>query len=213
MVNRRWIVVPTMILLAATVCAGASRAGEPDGDGFVTLINGNDLTGWQTRGDWSVAESGELVLKPRPGKRGFFAYKLYLWTKKTYADFVLDLEYKIPSGGNSGVFVRASFPRSYMEVQICDSHGKKGPLGDHDCGAAVDFASPTKNMAKPAGQWNRMIITCRGNQVQVQLNGEQIVDLDISKSSTSRKPRSGNIGLQDQGFPVRFRNIRIKELN
>jgi hypothetical protein len=69
-----------------------------------------------------------------------------------------------------------------------------------------------KNMAKPAGEWNRMIVTCKGTQLQVDLNGEGIVDVDLSKTAARNRPLVGHVSLQDHGLPLWFRNIRIKEL-
>jgi hypothetical protein len=67
-------------------------------------------------------------------------------------------------------------------------------------------------MAKPAGEWNRMVITCEGNRMQVELNGEEVINLDLSKSPKTRTRRSGRIALENTNSPVAFRNVRIKEL-
>jgi len=67
-------------------------------------------------------------------------------------------------------------------------------------------------MAKPAGEWNRMIVTCRGTNLQVELNGEKVVDLQLDKSRVKDRPLTGYVGLQDHGLPLWFRNVRIREL-
>jgi hypothetical protein len=192
------------------------KAAEPDGQGFISLLNGKDLSGWKTTGNWIVEKDGVVALKPRPGERGWTRYSAYLWAERPYGDFVLDLEYRIPEGGNSGVFVRVKDldePVSTgIEVQILDSHGKEGKLGAHDCGGVISAVGPTKNTSRPAGQWNRMIVTCRGTRLQVALNGEQIVDLALHKSAVKDRPLRGYVGLQDHGQPIEFRNVRIKEL-
>ncbi len=209
----RWAVVG---LVAVALLCGAAAAEEAEGDeGFVTLFNGKDLTGWETKGNWLVEADGVLAVQPRPGERGWKRYDAYLWAAKPYGDFVLDLEFKIPKGGNSGVFVRVKDKNNPVstgiEVQISDCHGKK-KVGAHDCGGIIGTIGPTKNMAKPAGEWNRMVITCRGSQLQVAFNGEQVVDVDLSKTSRKDRPLVGHVGLQDHGLPLRFRNIRIKLL-
>jgi hypothetical protein len=109
------------------------------------------------------------------------------------------------------VFLRSTSPRRYIQTQIRDSHGK-GPLGDRTAGAVVGVARPRRNMAKPTGQWNRMIITCDRNRMQVELNGEEVIDIDLSELPETRSIRSGRIGLENANNPVAFRNIRIKEL-
>ena len=67
-------------------------------------------------------------------------------------------------------------------------------------------------MAKPAGEWNRYVITCQGKRLKVELNGEQIIDLELDKSAVKNRPAEGYIGFQDEGKPVWYRNVRIKEL-
>lgn len=109
------------------------------------------------------------------------------------------------------MFLRSQSLAGFIEIELSDSHGKEGTLTTNDCGAVQKVMPPSKNMAKPAGQWNRMIITCKGQSVQVELNGEQVVDLDYEKIGKT-VPTSGKIGLQDWGHPAWFRNIRIKKL-
>ena len=57
-----------------------------------------------------------------------------------------------------------------------------------------------------------MIITCDGNRMQVELNGEQVVNTDLSKSSQASSVRSGRIGFENANRPIAFRNVKIKEL-
>ena len=202
-----------MILLTAV----GTRAGHPaaDAEGFVPMFDGKTLDGWQTTGNWVVEDDGSVALHPREGEHGWQRYDAYLTTKRKYKDFVLDLEFKINKGGNSGVFLRVGDPKSQvdtgMEVQILDTHGKPNP-GHHDCGGLIGTAGPSKNMAKPAGEWNRYTITCDGNHLTVVLNGEKIIDLQLDKSAMKNRPAEGYIGFQDEAKPVWYRNVRIKEL-
>ena len=184
-------------------------------DGFVPLLNGKDLSGWTTTGNWLVEEDGVVALHPRPGEHGWTRYDAYLTTARKYKDFVLDLEFKIEKEGNSGVFLRVGNPKeqvsSGFEIQILDTHGKS-PVGEHDCGGVIGTAAPAKNMAKPAGEWNRYVITCQGKRLKVEMNGEQIINLELDKSAMRDRPAEGHIGFQDEGKPVWYRNVRIKEL-
>lgn len=206
-----WL-LPPATLLFCLLCVPNVEAGEPTQDGFVPLLNGRDLSNWQTTGKWYFDDDGLLTLTPKQVRFRLFAYTHFLWTQREYGDFVLDLEYKIEAGGNSGVFVRCRPPRSYIEVQIADSYGKRGELEDGDSGGIVESVAPSKMMAKPAGQWNHLTITCQQTMMQVVLNGETVIDLDLEETSKKGNPRTGHIGLQDYGFPVWFRNVRIKEL-
>lgn len=186
------------------------------------LFNGKDLTSWLAKpGSWVIEEGG--ILKAVGGGE--------IWTKDTYGDFILDLEFKLAEGTNSGVFIRTGDIKKWLhtaiEVQILDSYGKAKP-DKHDCGSIFDCLEPSRNMVKKPGQWNRYIITCKANKIYVVLNGEQIINMDLNqwteayknpdgtpnKFNTAYKdmPRIGQIGLQYHGNPIWYRNIRIKPL-
>jgi len=152
-----------------------------------------------------------------------------IWTKKRYADFVLDLEFKCDPETNSGVFLRCKSIEEWMhtaiEVQILQ------PAVDNpteNCGAIFDCLGPTKKMVKKAGEWNHYIIIAKANRIYVILNGEQVIDMDLDLWTEPHKnpdgtpnkfnyayrdmSREGHVGLQYHGHPVWFRNLRIKPL-
>jgi len=206
------------LLLSASVLALtflSLQANDSD-DGYVALYNGKDLSGWTTTGNWLAEADGVLAIRPREGETGWKRYSAYLYTDKKYDDFVFDLEFKIPEGGNSGVFFNiadmADPVTSGLEVQILDSYGVEKELGHHDNGGVIKTSAPLKNASKPAGEWNRMTITCLGDSLKVVLNGALVQDLKLSETESKDKPTSGHIALQDHGLPLEFRNIRIKEL-
>jgi len=177
--------------------------------GFVSLFDGKSLAGWEYVRDtvgWS-AEEGVLVCSGEG--RG------WLRTARMYGDFVLHLEYAISEGGNSGVFLRSLLEGrpAYdgMEMQILDDHG--APATVSSTGAIYDAVAPTKNAARPAGQWNDLEITCAGSRVGFVLNGEHIVEVDLSADESLRgRPLEGYIGLQNHHSAVRFRSVLIQEL-
>jgi hypothetical protein len=197
------------LMFAGGLCA------QEAAEGFVEMFNGKDLTGWQTTGNWVVGEDKVLTLKPRPGESGWKRFDDYIATVKQYGDFVLDLEFKFEKGGNSGVFMRVGDLKNHVdsgfELQILDTHGLANP-GHHDCGGIIKTQGPSKNMVKPAGEWNRYTITLKGDQLTVVLNGEQIQDLDLSKTDLKNRPAKGHISFQDEAKRIWYRNVRIKEL-
>jgi len=184
---------------------------------WVTLYNGKDLTGWQTTGNWIPQKDGSLLIQPRKGEKGWQRYSAYLWSKKKYKDFVLHVEYKYPPKGNSGIHFRVGDLKNPVntgiEAQVLDSFGKK-KVGPHDHGGIIRTVGASKNMSRKPGQWNTMIVTCKGHHLKVQLNGEGIVDIQLNKTPMKDRPLEGHIGLQDHGEPnnLHFRNIKIKEL-
>ncbi|MCM8536858.1 MAG: DUF1080 domain-containing protein [Lentisphaeraceae bacterium] len=184
-------------------------------DGFTAMFNGKDLTGWQTTGNWQYDENGDITLIPRPGESGWERYDAYLTTDRKYKDFIIDLEFKFNKEGNSGVFARVGdlkdHVKSGFEVQILDTHGKEH-VGHHDCGGVIRTVGPTKNMVKPADEWNRYTISVIGSQLTVVQNGEQIVDINLSTSPMKNRPLEGYISFQDEGKRIWYRNVKIKEL-
>ena len=187
---------------------------------FTVLDNGKDLTGWKTTGNWLRQDDGSLLIQPRDGEKGWERYSSYLWAEKKYKNFVLDVEYSYCPGGNSGVYFRVGDRdqpvKTGIEAQILDSSAKKDALGSHDHGGIVSTdAAPSKNMSRPPGEWNRMVVTCIGSHVQIELNGTQIIDTDLSKSAVKDRPLEGYIGFQDHGQPnnIKFRYMRIHELS
>lgn len=153
-----------------------------------------------------------------------------IWTQAAHGDFVLDFEFNVEKGTNSGVFLRAGDREwtPWVEVQIDDSFGKT--VSRHIGGAIFDIQAPRVNAMRPAGQWNRMTIRANGPAVEIVLNNEPIVAIILddwteagrnpdgsgNKFAVAYKelPRTGFIGFQDHrdGTKVWYRNIRVKEL-
>jgi sugar phosphate isomerase/epimerase len=170
-------------------------------------------------GAWSFDADG--VLSPTPKGHGD------IWTKEKYGNFTLELDFKTPEKANSGVFIRAGNTRdiySAIEIQI---HATTDGTKHGQCGAVYDCLSPSKDATKKPGEWNHYIITCLDNKIYVNLNGVDIIDMDLdewkvagknpngenNKFKTAYKdmPRVGNLGFQFHGAPVvSFKNLKIK---
>jgi sugar phosphate isomerase/epimerase len=175
-------------------------------------------------GSWEMQE-GVLTRKGTAKSRGD------IWTKERYGDFILDLEFMLTYGTNSGIFLRTDNVRdpvqTGIEVQVCDSFSRP-QAGTHDCGAVYDCLAPSRNMVKRAGEWNRCTIACKANKISVVLNGEPVIDMDLNLWTEPQKnpdgtknkynrpyrdmPRVGHIGFQDHGHPVWYRNIKIRSI-
>ena len=219
-----------LIIAATAALAPALTVAQPDSappvvdkDGYTALFNGKDLTGWKaSRPDAWKVEDGVLAWQKGAGD---------LWTEKRYGDFVLELDFKVDKGTNSGVFIRTDSTKEWlntgMEFQVLDSAAKQVP-DKHDTGALYDVQAPAKNTMKPAGEWNHYKITAKGPKLTVELNGEVVNEIDLDKWTEAGKnpdgtpnkfkyaykdmKREGYIGLQDHGGAVWYRNIRLKEL-
>jgi hypothetical protein len=186
-------------------------AAELTEGAFRPLFAGDSLEGWalvreQPQTAWTV-QGGVVTCSGE--ERG------WLRTARTYADFVLRLEFAISPGGNSGVFLRSLLEGrpayNGMEVQILDDAGE--PPGVKSTGALYDAVAPAKNPARPAGEWNTLEALCQGDHVRIAINGETVVDVRLGEhESLKDRPREGYIGLQNHHSPVRFRNVRVHEL-
>ncbi len=193
--------------------------------GFISLFNGKDLTGWREGLEGYAVENGVLVHLPKKtkGKRG-----RNLFTKKKYSNFILKLEFKLTPGANNGLAIRSPLKGnpSYngMELQILDDTAEKwSSLKDYQFHGSLYGVIPAKKgFLKPVGEWNYQEVTARGNRIIVKLNGEVILDADISEFKTSHTldgkkhsgllRKKGHIGFLGHGSRVEFRNIYIKPL-
>jgi hypothetical protein len=134
----------------------------------------------------------------------------WLSTEKQYGDFRLELQYTTNEKGNSGVLFRSCHEKNPSftgyEMQIHDSPGrppsKTGPT------SIYALVAPTKNLVRPADQWNTVTILARGPRIQFWINGEEVLDTEQTRSM------KGYIGLQnhDDRAIVKFKNIRLEEL-
>ncbi len=157
--------------------------------------------------------------------------KGYLWTKEEYGDFILDLEFKVDPGTNSGVFIRTANIKdpvqTGIEIQILDSHGKG--VNKNTCGSVYDCLAPSKQVARKAGEWNLMTIMAFGSRIFVTMNNERIINMNLDEWTEANKnpdgsknkyktafkdmPRSGAFGFQDHGHPVWYRNIKVRKID
>lgn len=208
-------------VLAGFLNPALQAAGHPDTQGWKSLFV-EDFSN-ATGGDGWKWEGGELVAKNHGT----------LWTKESYANFVLDLEFKVAKEANSGVFLRSGDIKNVLaalEIQVHEAGdgGKYGMVG-----ALYDSMPPSKKMAKPVGEWNRFTITCRDSLVSLVFNGEEVIKADLNdwpekgknpdgtpnkfKVALKDFSRKGPIGLQGlhgkAQAPVWYRNLKIKPLD
>ncbi len=174
------------------------------------IVGAEDLMEKIQGGDWSFADgvlmgSNGKNWTTNPEKSGS-----WLRTGKEYSDFRLELQFMISKRGNSGVFFRSAIEKNPAftgyEMQIYDGHGRSA--SKNSPGSLYDAHAAKKNTIRPAGQWNSVTITAKGPRVAVEMNGEEVTDAKVTRSSR------GYIGLQnhDERSVVKYKNIRIQEL-
>ena len=131
-----------------------------------------------------------------------------LVTKEKFTDFTLHAEFKIPEGGNSGIYLRGRY-----EVQIVDDHQREP--GPRTTGSVYGYLAPNRKMTKPPGEWNTYIITLVGRWVTIVFNGETVIENQEIPGLTggaldSREGEPGPIMLQGDHKAVEYRNLVIR---
>ena len=169
---------------------------EPDGfqpeEGFVSLFNGRDLSGWGYRTNVFdgltaspdgryVARNGRLVVTTPPEGRRF----QILWTRQEFPrDFVLRLEFRATPNADSGIFIRKP------QLQCRD----------------YLLAGPYKSLMKYRPQdWNEVEVTVKGGTAYATCNGEVL-------EAAMTVPETGPIGLEGDRGQMEYRRIRVREM-
>jgi hypothetical protein len=204
--------------LSLLIALPISLLAEEKDNAWAQPLAGKELSQHcTTTGNWKL-EDGVATLTPRPGESGWQRYDAYLWINGEYKDFEIEFEYKVQKGGNSGFYLHVGDVKepvaTGIEVQIYDSGSKKADdkLTDHDSGGIIPGLPPTKNAAKPAGEWNKFQITSKGDKLIVVLNGQTVNEVDLAGDKLKGRPKSGAIGFQDHGLPLSLQKIRIRKL-
>jgi len=204
-----------------------------DEDGFVTLFNGRDLTGWVGDTRYYTVDEGLLNVRKQPvpgeGQLDANVQPGNLYTAQEYANFILRLEFKLTPGANNGLGIRAPLlgnaAYAGMELQILDNTAEKWanlkPWQYH--GSIYGVVPSQRGHLRPVGEWNKQEVIADGRRITVTLNGTVIVDANIDEASHNgclsghKHPgllRSrGHIGFLGHGDEVSFRNIRIRDLD
>jgi len=209
--------------------------------GWTLLFNGKDFTGWrQYNGtempkNWAIEDNAMKVFtgegrKPGQGARGDIIY-----STKQFKDFELSIDWKTAEMGNSGIFYNVkevpgeAIYASSPEVQILDNvKATDNKIDSHLAGSLYDMLPADPATVNPAGEWNTIVIRVKDGKVTHTQNGVKVVEyelwtpkwdemVDNSKFKNfpgfkAGIPKEGYLGLQDHGYTIWFRNIKIREL-
>jgi hypothetical protein len=217
-----------------SVAAPAPNAFADDGR-WTSLFDGETLEDWEMlegEGKFFV-EDRQIVAETTEG-----ASHCYLCTERTFENFVLEIDFKVDEGFNSGVQIRTTVhtkkgdtdylngknvltrwhyePGDVVGYQIeIDPSGRQWTGGLYECGSrgwlqTLEYNEPARKAYKP-GEWNRFRIEAVDDSIKSWINGVPAVD------TRDAWRRDGRIGLQlhsakEPGLQIHFRNIRIKEM-
>lgn len=213
-------------LLVSSITAAPAFAQQciktPPPKDAIVLVKGSDTSSWK-------AQNGGPCTWPT--KDGVMTVeKVNVMTKREFGDVQLHIEFQIPprtdpnarGHGNSGVYLHGDY-----EIQVLDSHGRE-PDDGSSCGAIYRQAAPLVDASMPAGEWQSFDVLFRAPKydakgklltkarISVVHNGIWIhdaVECDATPGAlTDNFKNTGPIWLQVHGYPVRYRNIWLREL-
>ena len=209
--------------------------------GWVLLFDGKSFEGWrQCNGttmpvNWVIDDQAMKVFTAEGRKPGQGAGGDILYGARKFRDFELSIDWKTEKAGNSGIFFNVrevpGKPIYYAapEVQVLDNvDATDNKIASHLAGSLYDMIAADPKTVKPAGEWNTIVIRVKDGKVTHTQNGVKVVeytlwtpewDAMVQNSKFKTFPgfiegiaREGYIGLQDHGYSIWFRNIKIREL-
>jgi hypothetical protein len=210
-------------------------------DGWKLLFNGKDFSGWrQCNGtsmpkNWMIEDNAMKVVIGEGKKPGEGANGDILFGDKKFKNFEISIDWKASKMANSGIFFNVrevpGKPIYYAspEIQVLDNvDATDNKVDSHLAGSLYDMIAADPKTVHPAGQWNTIVIRVQNGKVTHTQNGVKVVEYElwtpawdalVANSKFKTFPgftegisKEGFIGLQDHGYPVWFRNIKIREL-
>lgn len=195
---------------------------QEEKEGFRILFDGSNMHHWTGNTYDYKLEDGCISLDPGNGHGG------NLYTKEEFGNFIFRFEFQLTPGANNGLGIRTpkEGDAAYlgMELQILDNEAPVySDLEEYQYHGSVYGIIPAKRgFLKPLGEWNYQEVVADGDHIKVTLNGTVILDGNIRTATANGTPdkqehpglfnKKGYIGFLGHGSPVKFRNIRIKEL-
>ncbi len=210
-------------------------------EGWTLLFNGKNFDGWrQCNGtempkNWKIDKGTMNVFTAEGKKPGQAGNGDIVFSPKKFKNFELSVDWNAGKAGNSGIFYNvrevAGQPIYYAapEVQILDNvDASDNKIDSHLAGSLYDMIAADPKTVKPSGSWNTIVIKVKDGVVTHTQNGVEVLsytlwtpewDALVAKSKFKTFPgftegvaKEGYIGLQDHGYPIWFRNIKIREL-
>ncbi|MGQ8337899.1 3-keto-disaccharide hydrolase [Sunxiuqinia sp. A32] len=214
---------------------------EEKKEGWELLFNGKKFDGWrQCNGtempaNWTIEDDAMKVLIGEGKQPGHGAGGDIIFADKKFKNFELSIDWKASEMANSGIFFNVrevpGKPVYYAapEVQVLDNEkASDNKVASHLAGSLYDMIAADPKTVNPAGEWNTVVIKVKDGKVTHTMNGTKVLsytlwtpewDKLVQNSKFKNFPgftegisKEGYIGLQDHGYPVWFRNLKIREL-
>jgi hypothetical protein len=183
----------------------------PESD-FVSLFDGKSLTGWTIQDGPETAfyvEDASIVIHEGAG------FPAWLRSERQYENFDFQGEFFVKGWSDSGIYIHAPEHGRPMwnGMQIHLFHQHDETPQPQSMGAIFPVVAPLAVNVKNQGEWNAFRILMNWPRLQVWTNGGMIHDLDVTSVPELRyRFRRGYLGFESLSYPLRFRNLRIREL-
>ena len=211
---------------------------EEETYGWELLFDGKSTENWKgynkesfPNKGWSV-ENGMLIVKKSGTEEDGFGGDIV--TKDKYGNFELMVDFMLSDTANSGIFYMvneeegSAIWHNAPEYQVLDdaTYATMGSTNVHFTAANYDIHAAEIDYKNPMGEWNTARIIVNNGHVEHWLNGNKVVEYDLwtpeweAKVKASKfkdypkygRTKNGQIGLQDHGHEVRFRNLKIRSI-
>lgn len=197
-------------------------SAEEAKEGFKVLFDGTNMHEWTGNTvDYALVD-GVISLTPSNSFGG------NLYTKDEYGNFIYRFEFQLTPAANNGIGIRTPMgvDAAYdgMEIQVldCEHPVYKDITKYQHHGSVYGIIPAMQHASKPVGEWNTEEIVANGDNIRVTVNGVVVLEGNIRDAVKNGTPdgkehpglfnKKGHIGFLGHGSPVKFRNIRIKEL-
>lgn len=189
------------------------------------LFNGENLDGWTIFVEDSTVNPEEFFFVNDGMIETVGIPMGYLRTTAEFSNYHLHVEWRYPENPtNSGIFLHTTGPEmiwaSHYQAQL--KHENAGDfilngvgleatindstyIGTEEVKPLVPKQNPLNE--KLAGEWNSYDIVCKGNTIEVSVNGL------LQNTATNCNVTKGGIGLQAEGSKIQFRNIWIEPVD
>ena len=199
----------TFLSLAA--CAPALLRAE-DESGFTPLFDGKTLAGWQVREGPETAfhvQDGSIVVHPGAN------FPTWLRSARQYENFDFRGEFYLRGWMDSGIYLHAAehgrAPWTGFNIKLF--HQAEDKPTPYSCGSIFPLVAPKQVKVNNKGEWNTFRVVFDWPRLQVWMNDAQVQDVDVETNNELKyRLRRGYLGFESLSYPIRFRNLRIKEL-
>ncbi len=204
-----------LAIIPITSC-NQSKSAKEEGDktNRISLFNGTDLSNWVFHLKDATVEPSDVFMVHDDVIHISGEPFGYMRTKDTYSDYNLHLEYRWPvEATNSGIFIHTQLPDTIWP-QCIECQLAAGNAGDFICMNGTDMneredktnivlTKQESSTEKPVGEWNIMEISCKGDTLEVYVNGV------LQNKGTGVTVNKGHICLQSEGKDIEFKNVYL----